>query len=183
MFKLFFPLFLTAFFGLSVKATPAKQDKNQGHEANKLIVPVGGNTWTINGGIITNNGLTEWTFTTTRVQTYIYLSQSGTLHLSLNMNPGGKNKLKIIVQGLSKEVIVEGGMEKEYYVGKWEDVTQGYVMIEMQGVSRSANSFGTVTSFGISGTSINSEAAFVKDNKDNYFYWGRRGPSVHLKYT
>jgi hypothetical protein len=23
----------------------------------------------------------------------------------------------------------------------------------------------------------------VKDNNDNYFYWGRRGPSVHLKYN
>ena len=183
MFKFFFPSLLTVFFVLSVKAAPAEQDKNQGHEANKLIVPIGGNSWAINGAVITNNGLTDWTSTTTRVQTYVFLSQSGTLHLSLNMNPGGKNKLKITIQGLSKEAIVEGGMEKEYYVGKWEDVKQGYVMIEMQGVSRSANSFGTVTSFGISGSSINSEAAFVKDNKDNYFYWGRRGPSVHLKYT
>ncbi len=183
MFKLFFPLLLSAFFGLSVKAAPAKQDKKQGHEANKLIVPVGGNTWSINGGIITNNGLTDWTSTATRVQTYIYLSQSGTLHLSLNMNPGGKNKLKITIQGLSKELIVKGEMEKEFYVGKWENVQQGYVMIEMQGVSKSAASFGTVSSFGISGSSINTETAFVKDNNDNYFYWGRRGPSVHLKYT
>mgnify|MGYP000467523014 CR=1 FL=1 len=183
MFKLFFPLLLSAFFGLSVKAAPAKQDKNQGHEANKLIVPVGGNTWTINVAVINNKGLTDWTSTTTRVQTYIYLSQSGTLHLSLNMNPGGKNKLKITVQSLSKEVLVEGGMEKEYYVGKWENVHLGYVMIEIQGISKSAASFGTVTSVGISGSSINTETAFVKDNKDNYFYWGRRGPSVHLKYT
>ncbi|MEY4331855.1 MAG: hypothetical protein RLZZ196_593 [Bacteroidota bacterium] len=183
MFKLFFPLLLSAFFGLSVKAAPAKQDKKQGHVANKLIVPVGGNTWTINGGVINNNGLTDWTSTTTRVQTYFYLSQSGALHLSLNMNPGGKNKLKITVQGISKEVIVKGSIEKEFYVGKWEDVQQGYVMIEMQGVSKSAASFGTVSSFGISGSSINTETTFVKDNNDNYFYWGRRGPSVHLKYT
>lgn len=183
MFKLFFPLLLSVFFGLSFKAAPVKQDKNQGHEANKLIVPVGGNTWTINGAVITNNGLTDWTSTTTSVQTYFYLSQSGVLHLSLNMNPGGKNKLKITVQGISKEVIVKGSIEKEFYVGKWEDVRQGYVMIEMQGVSKSAASFGTVSSFGISGSSINTETAFVKDNNDNYFYWGRRGPSVHLKYN
>jgi hypothetical protein len=183
MIKLVASLLLLNSFILSVNAKTGNQKDSQRHELNKLIVFVGGNTWTINGGLITNNGLTDWTSTTTRVQTYIHLSQSGTLHLSLNMNPGGKNKLKITIQGVSKEVIVEGGMEKEYYVGKWEDVHQGYVMIEMHGVSRTAASFGTVSSFGISGSSINSETAFVRDNNDNYFYWGRRGPSVHLKYS
>jgi hypothetical protein len=99
------------------------------------------------------------------------------------MNPGGKNKLKFTLQGISKELTVEGSLEKEFYVGKWENIHKGYVMIELQGVSRTADNFGTVSSIGISGTSINSETAFVKDNIDNYFYWGRRGPSVHLKYT
>jgi len=61
--------------------------------------------------------------------------------------------------------------------------TKGYVKIEIQGVTRSANSFGTVSSLGISGTAVNNETVFVKDNDNNYFYWGRRGPSVHLKYT
>jgi hypothetical protein len=99
------------------------------------------------------------------------------------MNPGGKNKLKVTIQGVSKEVIVEGSEEKEFFVGRWEHVQPGYLMIELQGVSRTAEYFGTVTSFGISGTAINSTTAYVKDNMDNYFYWGRRGPSVHLKYT
>lgn len=157
--------------------------KAQTHDANKMIVPVGGNTWTINGGTVTNKGLMGWVSTTTIVKTYIYLSETGTLHLSLNMNPGGKNVLKLTLQGISKELTVEGNMEKEFYVGKWEHIKEGYVMIVLQGVSRSAASFGTISSFGISGSSINSETAFVKDNKDNYFYWGRRGPSVHLKYT
>lgn len=148
-----------------------------------MIVPIGGNTWTINGGKVTNMGLTEWESTITKVKAYVYFSQSGTIHLSLNMNPGGKNILKVTIQGSSKELTVEGSEEKEFYVGKWERIQPGYVMIELQGISRSADNFGTVSSIGISGTSINSETAFVKDNMDNYFYWGRRGPSVHLKYT
>jgi hypothetical protein len=183
MFKFYISILLLTIFGLSVKGSPVKLDKHQTHDSNKMFVPIGGNTWTINGGKITNKGLIDWTSTTTRVQTYIYLSQSGTLHLSLNMIPGGKNILKLTIQGISKEVTVEGDLEKEYYVGKWENVNQGYVMIEMNGVSKSAASFGTVSSLGISGSSINNETTFVKDNNDNYFYWGRRGPSVHLKYT
>ena len=183
MIKISITFLFASFFSLSVQSASGKQENYQFHDANKMIVPIGGNTWTINGGKVSNNGLSDWTSSTTSLQTYIYLSQSGSLHLSLNMNPGGKNILKITIQGFSKELTVEGEKESEYYVGKWENVQQGYVKIEMQGVSRSANSFGTISSLGISGTAVNNETAFVKDNNDNYFYWGRRGPSVHLKYT
>jgi hypothetical protein len=183
MLKQIISFILIVFFSFCVKSAAGKQIEPLSHDANKITVPVGGNTWTTHGGKVTNNGLTNWELSSTKIRTYVYLSQSGTLNLSVQMNPGGKNKLKVTLQGISKEVIVEGSMEKEFFVGKWEQVHQGYVMIELQGVSRSANSFGTVTSFGISGTSINSETAFVKDNIDNYFYWGRRGPSVHLKYN
>jgi hypothetical protein len=183
MIKLFIPYLLLTFFGFCVKAAPSKHNETQAHDANKMTVPMGGNTWTIHGGKITNMGLTNWESSSTRVKTYVYVSQSGTIKLSVNMNPGGKNKLKFTLQGISKELTVEGSLEKEFYVGKWENIHKGYVMIELQGVSRTADNFGTVSSIGISGTSINSETAFVKDNIDNYFYWGRRGPSVHLKYT
>ena len=183
MIKLFIPYLLLTFFGFCVKAAPSKHNETQAHDANKMTVPMGGNTWIIHGGKITNKGLTNWESASTRVKTYVYVSQSGTLKLSVNMNPGGKNKLKFTLQGISKELTVEGSLEKEFYVGKWENIHKGYVMIELQGVSRTADNFGTVSSIGISGTSINGETAFVKDNIDNYFYWGRRGPSVHLKYT
>jgi hypothetical protein len=170
-------------FALSVKAALVHQDEYPKHDANKMIVPIGGNTWTINGGNINNQGLTNWNSTSIKVKAYVYISQCGSLNLSLNMNPGGKNRIKLTIQGVSKEVTVEGSFDKEFYVGKWENVQKGYVKIEIQGVTRSANSFGTVSSLGISGTAVNNETVFVKDNDNNYFYWGRRGPSVHLKYT
>jgi hypothetical protein len=117
MNKHFFSLLLMGFFALSLKATPGNQFVTQTHDANEIIVPVGGNTWSINGGSVNNKGLTNWTSTATKVHTYVYLTKTGTLHLSLNMNPGGKNKLKITVHGISKEVIVEGVLEQAYYVG------------------------------------------------------------------
>ena len=183
MIKLLIPFLLITLFSTNVNALLQKQNELQTHEANRIIIPIGGNTWSINGGKITNAGLIDWSSTSSKIKTYIYLSQTGTIHLSIYMNPGGKNLLKVTIQGISKEVTVEGSQEKEFYAGKWEHVQSGYVMIELQGISRSADNFGTITSLGISGTAINSETAFVKDNNDNYFYWGRRGPSVHLKYT
>jgi hypothetical protein len=44
------------------------------HDANKMMVPVGGNTWTIKGGKVTNGGLFDWVSTSTRVKTYVSLS-------------------------------------------------------------------------------------------------------------
>jgi len=183
MIKFLVPFLLIACFSSCSKAAPSKQNETQQHDANKMIVPIGGNTWTLNGASVTNNGLTGWESTATKVKTYVFIAQGGTLHLSLNMNPGGQNRLKVTIQGISKEVTVEGNIEKEFYVGKWENVAMGYAMIELQGISKSSVGFGVVSSIAISGTSLNSETAFVKDNIDNYFYWGRRGPSVHLNYT
>ena len=183
MIKLLISFLFMPCFSSSVNALPGKQNELQTHEANKMIVPVGGNCWSINGGKVTNASVIDWSSTSTIVKTYLYISQTGNIHLSLNMNPGGKNIINVNIQGISKEVNVEGSEEKEFYVGKWEHVEPGYVMIELQGILKSGASFGTLSSIGISGTAINSETAFVKDNKDNYFYWGRRGPSVHLKYT
>lgn len=90
MIKISITFLFAALFSLSVNAVAGKQSIYQMHDANKMIVPIGGNTWTINGAKVSNNGLSDWTSSITSVQTYIYLSQSGTLHLSLNMNPEGR---------------------------------------------------------------------------------------------
>ena len=117
MIKLLIPFLLLTSFSSQVNALPGKQNEPQTHEANKIIVPIGGNTWTINGGKITNAGLVDWSSTSTKVNIYVNLSQNGTLNLSLNLNPGGKNKLKVTIQGISKDVTVEGSEEKEFYIG------------------------------------------------------------------
>jgi hypothetical protein len=148
-----------------------------------MAVPVGGNTWTTNGALVTKNGISNWVSSATKIITYIHLPQRGNLNLSVNLNPGGKSTIRITIQGVSKQLTVEANAERQFFVGQWENLTPGYVAIELQGISKTAESYGTVSAYGISGTAVTNETAFVKDNADNYFYWGRRGPSVHLNYT
>ena len=69
MIKIFIPYFLLTFFGFSVKAAPSKHNEAKTHDANKIIVPMGGNTWTIHGGKITNKGLTHWESSSTSRKT------------------------------------------------------------------------------------------------------------------
>jgi hypothetical protein len=52
----------------------------------------------------------------------------------------------------------------------------------LEGISKETNSFAAISSLIIL-THEPGEFSFVKDNIDNRFYWGRRGPSVHLSYT
>jgi hypothetical protein len=153
------------------------------HNASKLMVPIGGNSWSSYGGTINNRGLSVWTSYETVTKTFVHFSQAGTLKLSIDINPGGKSTIRITIQGVSKQLTVEANAEKPFFVGQWENLTPGYVAIELQGISKTAESYGTVSAYGISGTAVTNETVFVKDNADNYFYWGRRGPSVHLNYT
>ena len=50
--------------------------------------------------------------------------------------------------------------------------------MEIQGISKTSTTFAELTHFVISGSVIVGKVNFVKDD----FYFGRRGPSVHLKY-
>ena len=171
------PVFLLISFGLSAQMGGA-------HDPNRITVPLGGNSWTNYGAAITKEGLTGWSDAQTVCKTYLRVNQAGSLKVSLLMNPlRGTSTIKVSLGEKSVNVAVEGDVEKEFYAGEWKIDKQGYVVIELQGVQKSGSAFGNVSHLGVSGTAISSEAAFVKNNEGNYFYWGRRGPSVHLKYN
>src|SRR5690606_16539423 len=57
-----------------------------------------------------------------------------------------------------------------------------YVAVEFKGLSKEGEVFADIEDFKIVGSAINEGTRFVKNNEGNFFYWGRRGPSVHLGY-
>jgi hypothetical protein len=153
------------------------------HDANKQLLPIGGNAWVENGGEITEDGLIDWTSPNTVCKVYLRPNKSGELKLSLLLNAeGSQSRIKVTVLQETKTIDVEGNKQKEFYVGAWNLNSAGYVMITIQGLSKTQASFGALYSLGISGTAIGKGSSFVANNKDDYFYWGRRGPSVHLNY-
>lgn len=58
----------------------------------------------------------------------------------------------------------------------------GYAAVTITGVSKEGASFGTLRGLLLSGSAIHESSSFVRDNEGDFFYWGRRGPSVHLRY-
>ena len=151
------------------------------------MVPLGGNSWVTvkskrGSEQVTDTGWTNWQSKETVFSVYIYITKKGLLKLSAVINvPKGNSKIKCSVNGKSKEVNAAGS-GKEYTIGEWEITEAGYVRIDFQGVEKTGDAFAVMNELRISGSAVDEQIAYVKNNEGNYFYWGRRGPSVHLNY-
>ncbi|CCH03241.1 hypothetical protein FAES_5242 [Fibrella aestuarina BUZ 2] len=152
-----------------------------------LPVPLGGNSWVTssaeNEPSITQEGLTNWTSPASRVTTYVRFDRSGTLALSAMLRvPAGKSRLRVTLLGQAKEVEVEGQAFTSQALGQWIIPQAGYVPIVLEGISKTGAVYADVRELGISGEAVDERTCFVRNNEGNFFYWGRRGPSVHLRY-
>ena len=150
------------------------------HEVNKQTIPLGGNSWVTKGAKISENGLENWTQFDQVCSVYFKVALKGTLKLSLNLS-SKNSKITITIAG--KSITIQSNGEPEIMVGEWEIIKTGYVEVQLKGIEKQDPTFGLISSLGVSGSCINTETAFVKNNEGNYFYWGRRGPSVHLNYN
>jgi hypothetical protein len=148
---------------------------------------VGGNSWvTVRAGTasekVTNEGWKEWRNAKAVFSTYVKLARPGTLKITAPIVvEKGQSELQCTINGIAKKISVSGTVQKEYELGEWT-VPAGYVKIDIAGLKKIGTEFATISELHLNGTSVDAEAKYVKDNQGNYFYWGRRGPSVHINY-
>lgn len=153
----------------------------------KLTVPLGGNSWITTQSKtgnekITANGWQNWTESETVFSTYVYLAKPGNLVLSAIFNvPNGQSQIQVTIEKVTKTIKVSSS-GNETKIGEWKVKKAGYVRIDFQGLSKTGAVFANFENLLISGSAVDEKTAFVKNNQDNFFYWGRRGPSVHLNF-
>jgi hypothetical protein len=105
------------------------------------------------------------------------------LDLGLRMAvPEGESVIRASVGGRSFEVTARDAEPAEVSLGRVEATAAGYVRVDVQGVRRSGSEFGRISDLVVRSPTAGLDPVFVKTNDDNMFYWGRRGPSVHLGY-
>jgi hypothetical protein len=90
--------------------------------------------------------------------------------------------LALTIGGKQHTVKVNNTTVQWITVGEWTLKDTGYIAIQLSGVDKQGDHFAAISDYELSGTAINEATAFVKNNEGNFFYWGRRGPSVHLNY-
>lgn len=148
--------------------------------------PLGGNAWAKDGGEnegqVTDMGIVNWTNASTTFDSYIRVNKPGTIKIKLRAKTSGKSLLQVTIGTNKKEVMVTGNTFKMHEAGEWQLTDTGYIKIKVAGLNKTSSSFAEIDVFEISGTAINAATTFTKNNEDNFFYWGRRGPSVHLSY-
>ena len=155
----------------------------QTHDFNKTEIPVGGNGYADNGAAITTDGLTNWINPATVCKTFFRLSQAGTLKVSLKINAtNGNNLIKVTAQGKSFQLPITGNSSTEVFVGQWDVASQGYISIDVQGISKTSTSFGVLSTVYVSGSAVTNSMTFIPNNNNSMFYWGRRGTALSLSH-
>lgn len=151
----------------------------------EVIVPLGGNSWvTTKAGSerVTNTGWVNWQHADAVFSTWVYARKKGTMRIAATLTvPDGKSVIQCTVNGKAVQTAIEG-TAKKYTLGEFTINDSGYVKIDVQGISKTGTVFATTDALQLSGTAVDAQTLFVKNNEGNYFYWGRRGPSVHLGY-
>jgi len=153
-----------------------------------VTVPIGGNTWRTGkdttGGKVTNNGIINWTNPGVKFTSYVRFAAKGKFKLWLNLkDPDGKCHIAVTALNDTKEVSVTDNSKKDYYAGEWNVTDTGYVAIQIKAIDKTGSYYADINSIKLEGTAVDKKIAFVKNNQGDFFYWGRRGPSVHLGYA
>ncbi|GAA4304959.1 DUF3472 domain-containing protein [Compostibacter hankyongensis] len=152
-----------------------------------ITVPLGGNTWKYpkenHGGQLSEAGIRNWTDTACYFITRVRVSRPGMLRLWLRATvSGGESVIRVSLLGHSRDIRLKPGEPGDRSAGTWQVTDTGYIAIRLQALSKTGRYFGEVAALKLDGTALQGRTAFVKNNEGNFFYWGRRGPSVHLNY-
>jgi hypothetical protein len=168
---------------VSLKKIDQKDEKYQAISFTKTL-PISANSWVINNisedqNVISNSGIQNWSSLDDVIRTYVKTG-AGSLNIGLNMkSPFGTSKIRVTVGKVTKNIKVSSSSYKIQKVGTFR-VSEGYNYIEIQGLQKSGTYIGDIKELLLGGSAITDGVDFVPI--DNY-YFGRRGPSVHLAYN
>lgn len=155
-------------------------------------IPMGGNSYLTKSSAEPSgrgrrgggNGNSSRLDNSNQVQSVFFrIDRPGELELSLKTKPpAGESKLRATIAGKTFDVDLKGGETTEVPLGKVTAKEAGYLRLDLQGLKKSGDAFAEIEAVTVKApdtVALN----YVKDNEGNRFYWGRRGPSVHLGYT
>ncbi|EIJ40802.1 protein of unknown function (DUF3472) [Galbibacter orientalis DSM 19592] len=149
------------------------------------IILTKGNSWVVgdiasNEEIITEDGIRNWKDLDTKIRTYFKVNTSGQIKVSLKAQAvEGSSVVTIALGDQQKEVEISNTDFQTLEAGMFSVEKAGYYFLEIQGKSNTGETIADIDSFTLEGSALNEGITYVKED----FYWGRRGPSVHLNYT
>lgn len=143
-------------------------------------IPLAGNTFFSNYGEngieLSKTGIINWIDPSVKATVYVRFLESGTFSFTLKAQSKQKSVLKMSIGDKSTKISVTNAALKVYNAGNFTISDTGYVAIVLEGIEKKGVTFADIVSIEINAAP--EKFQYVKDE----FYWGRRGPSVHLNY-
>ncbi len=151
---------------------------------NALFIPSRGNSWIINdfsknNTMISDSGITGWNDPATVIETYFKTDMTGSVRVALRAkSAGGKSKIEFKLGNRSGKVEIKSADFDTVDLGSFIIENPGYISLRLHGLEKTDATFAEISGILITGEATQGKVWYVKDD----FYWGRRGPSVHLRY-
>lgn len=145
-------------------------------------IPAGGNCFLADPANPAGENEESWNSPAQKMLFFFYSDRPGVAELSVNLDvPEGKSGIGV-TSGKSKFTLgIAGEKSQTVKVGNIS-LEKGYNMVEFCGLKKVGSVFARLNSLEVHSRTDSLVLSFVRDNQDNRFYWGRRGPSVHLSY-
>lgn len=180
VFKILFALCLATSFSGTLDAQ------------QEWMIPAGGNTYPFSGsssgepsrGGLQRNGSLSWSNPDAVFALYFHVDRAASLELAIDArNTDGSSKLQITAFDASKKLEISNKEFQQLAFGSLNVKEVGYVQVQVKGIEKSGKSFGEIKGLVIKSSTPGVKVTSVATNEGNMFYWGRRGPSVHIRYS
>jgi len=179
---------MKAFKLLSLIVLGGMSLKSQAQTQTGISLPLGGNAYSSlhqdSERTLSNRGIVNWTNPKEYFTAYFRVSKPGTVAVSIDGKPTveGQSTLAFSMNNQPKEISFDESKNFDGKIGEWIIKDTGYVALTIKGINKTGGKFPSIAGLFISGTALEGNVAYVKNNEGNFFHWGRRGPSVHLNY-
>lgn len=180
-FSVFFKLSLSILLFLACSKSTSQDNEVQ----NKTeTIPLAGNTFITAGssGNISGSGITGWQNTDSEFTVFFKLNRPAKAGVLLRVaNNSGNSVLTLDINGNNQTAEIISGTNSLVSFGEFDLPGDQYIPVTLRGVEKTDTYFADVSEL-ILELAPDIDVNYVKDNENNRFYWGRRGPSIHLSY-
>jgi len=168
--------------------TPAQQERrmtpNNPHDAYDVAVPTAGNSWIIGQensteDMVTDSGIYGWSGKQDTIRSYFHVQEQDSVKLALRIRTQGN---PVHIQWSSKNAYGNSKITDTRFdtlqLGTYPIPANGYHHLDISKPKASSSTPLDYTHVLVDGVEEKKQIHYV----DKDFYWGRRGPSVHLNY-
>ena len=163
----------------------SEKKKNEHPKFKEFIsIPMAGNCWAVTSDgnqadCVTDSGVIGWNNSDTKLHVYFKSVKTGNAHLALRIRVKSEPSTCLVKLGneVNKIKILSSSYDT-IYAGKFTIKNAGYQSLIISCNEGNAVNYPEISDLLIFENNKSEKPTYVKDD----FYFGRRGPSVHLNY-